>query len=33
MKKRINPISYLGWLGIVGVICVHYWLQKPVSFS
>ena len=23
MKKRINPISYLGWLGIVGVIGIN----------
>lgn len=23
MKKRSNPISYLGWLGIVGVIGIN----------
>ena len=23
MKKRINPISYLGWVGIVGVIGIN----------
>ena len=33
MKKRSNPISYLGWLGIVGVIGINmpadelFWLN------